>query len=117
MNIHNVFFNKKELHFTVDVKQFLSNTFCEDRVIARRFNKHWSELSPDLTPLDFYFQGILKFRVYANGPFVTLSALKSQIVVKIESISKDEISNAIYDVLYRCELVMQLKGEDVIVNI
>ena len=64
-----------------------------------------------MTPLDFYFWGSLKSCVYAKGHFSTLSALKIQIETEIESISQDEISNAIDDVLYRCELVMELKGD------
>ena len=77
--------------------------------IGRGFQNIWPARSPDLTPLDFYFWGTLKSHVYAKGPFSTLSTLKIPIENEIKSISQDEISNAIDDVLYRCELVMELE--------
>lgn len=54
-------------HFDVRVRNFLQEQF-PGRWIGRRGPTEWPARSPDLTPLDFFFWGFLKSKVYETRP-------------------------------------------------
>ena len=54
-------------HYYVRVRQYLDQTFPA-RWIGRRGPIEWPARSPDLTPLDFFFWGHLKTKVYTTKP-------------------------------------------------
>ena len=49
-------------HYATLVRKWLSDNF--DHWIGRRGDGEWAPRSPDLTPLDFFFWGTLKEKVY-----------------------------------------------------
>ncbi|GFU26395.1 DUF4817 domain-containing protein [Trichonephila clavipes] len=65
-------------HTANPVKEFLIQTFGEDRIVSRRCRYPWPPRSPDLAPADFWLWGYLKSRVYLSGPS-SLSELKDAI--------------------------------------
>src|ERR1700722_14562276 len=77
-------------HRTKDVFETLFNCF-NTPVIGLNYPKfakgglEWPPYSPDLNPLDFFFWGYLKDKVYKNNPR-TLSELKNAIIVEINNI-------------------------------
>lgn len=97
-------------HFGRIVTEVLKKTFG-DNVIGRGFPNLWPPRSPDLTPLDYYFWGMLKTQVYSRGRPQNLETLKEWIVEAAEDVQQDEISTAVQDLFYRCELVRDLNGD------
>ena len=53
-------------HFSLRIREFLSKQFSANRLIGRGFGHPWPPRSPDLSPLDYYFWGTLKARLYHN---------------------------------------------------
>jgi hypothetical protein len=56
-------------HYATAVRNYLDATF-PGRWIGRRGPIEWPARSPDLSPLDFYFWGKLKSRIYIPRPLV-----------------------------------------------
>lgn len=54
-------------HYGVNVRRYLDETF-PDRWIGRRGAIEWPARSPDLNPLDYFFWGYLKGKVYTTKP-------------------------------------------------
>lgn len=54
-------------HFSLDVRHYLDTVF-HNRWIGRRGPMLWPARSPDLTPLDFFFWGYLKDKVFRTKP-------------------------------------------------
>ena len=55
----------------------------EDHIISRRADVVWPPRSWDLTPLDYYLQGAVKDKCYADKPD-TIDALKDNICEAID---------------------------------
>ena len=53
------------------VKEFLIQTFGEERIISKRCKFSWPPQSPDLTPVDFWLWGIFKI------PCVSIPSIQS----------------------------------------
>ncbi|GAA54948.1 transposable element Tc3 transposase [Clonorchis sinensis] len=51
-------------HYSNQVRTYLREQFSDERVIARGFPNFWPTRSPDPTPLDYRFWGLIKARVY-----------------------------------------------------
>ena len=66
-------------HFLLQIREFFSKQFSANRLIGRGFGHPWPPRSPDLSPLDYYFWGTLKARVYHNFKPTSLQALKKKI--------------------------------------
>lgn len=98
-------------HFSSGVRSFLSEKFPEDRVIGRGFGEAWPPRSPDLTPMDFWFWGTLKARVYHNWKPTSLEELQAKIEHEIEHVTKQELENAISHLTFRLELIIENNGE------
>ena len=63
-------FNKSALRATQPV--------FEDRIISHKVDVFWPPRSCDMTPLDYYLWGAIKYMCYANKP-ETINALKDNI--------------------------------------
>ncbi|KER21342.1 hypothetical protein T265_10314 [Opisthorchis viverrini] len=62
-------------HYSNQVITYLQEQFSGERVIARRFPNIWPAMSPDLTPLDYWFWGMIKARVYHENKPKNLAEL------------------------------------------
>lgn len=71
-------------HYTISVRTYLDETF-DERVIGRRGSIEWPARSLDLTPMDFYFWGVVKDKVFARKP-TTLQELRDFIGVAFDDI-------------------------------
>ena len=54
------------LHYASSVREFLNKNF-PSRVISRGRDIAWPARSPDLNPLDFWFCGMLKAKIYHHS--------------------------------------------------
>ena len=66
----------------------------EDRIISRRADVVWPPRSCDLSPLDYYLQGAVKDKCYADKP-ATIAALKDNIFEVIGEIQLHTIDNVL----------------------
>ena len=71
-------------HYGIQVRRFLDQQF-PDAWIGRRGPVEWPPRSPDLSPLDFYLWGHLKFMVY-QVKIQDINHLKERITDAIRSI-------------------------------
>lgn len=71
-------------HYSLDVRGFLDEVFPH-HWIGRRGSIEWPPRSPDLTPMDFFFWGVVKDKVYSMKP-VTVPQLKNFINDAFEDI-------------------------------
>nr|CAH7745775.1 unnamed protein product [Callosobruchus chinensis] len=95
-------------HYALPVRQFLEETF-PDRWIGRRGPIEWPARSPDLSPLDFFFWGHLKSKIYATQP-ESLLDLRNRITHECQQITPDILRNVrehFEQLLYYC---MEVNG-------
>ena len=85
-------FNKTALRATQPL-DVLRSVF-EDRIISRRVNVVWLLRSCNLTPLDHYLWGPVKYKCYADKP-ETIDALKENIREAIGEIQLHTIDNVL----------------------
>lgn len=95
-------------HVANPVRKFLSETF-RDRIISRLFPHKWPPRSPDLNPADFWLWGHLKHKVYCRQPR-NLQELQSFIEEEIAAIDRQVMRSAVFNILDRLNLVVQLDG-------
>ncbi|GFY66643.1 putative mariner [Trichonephila inaurata madagascariensis] len=62
-------------HCSLAINQYLDQEFPHPWM-GKRINIEWSPRSPDLTPMDFFFWGAVKDKVYSRKP-VTVRQLKN----------------------------------------
>lgn len=96
-------------HVATKVKNFLSKTFSEDRIISRQFPFSWPPRSPDLAPNDYWLWGMVKNKVYAACPH-TIDELKSAIKNTIQNIQTDELKTAVDNFNVRLDAVIEFDG-------
>ena len=92
------------------VRDFLASKFQEDKVIGRGYGTPWPSRSPDLSPLDFYFWGTLKARVFHQFRPSNLNELKDRVMSEMNNFRADELRRAVDNFLKRAELVIQEEG-------
>lgn len=97
------------IHSTVAIRDFLNQKF-NGRWIGRLSNHRWPARSPDLTPLDFFFWGYLKQKVYAERPFRNVDELENTIREKAMQVPAEFLVNAVKDVSRRTMLCMEQEG-------
>ena len=90
---------------TVDV----SRPVFEDRIISRRPDVDWLHLSCDLTPLDYYLWGAVKYKCYADMP-EAIDALKDNIREAIGYIQLHTIDNVFKNWIDRAVYCMASRG-------
>ena len=68
-NLSDVIFQQDGVppHYATHVRDFLNATF-QERWIGRRGSIEWPPRSPDLTPMDFFFWGVVKEKVFQRKP-------------------------------------------------
>lgn len=98
-------------HFSTVARSFLSSVFPNDRIIARGFPNRWPPHSPDLTPLDYYFWGVVKDRVYYCFRPTSINELRERIITVIENIDPDELRRSVLNLPSRLEAVIESQGE------
>lgn len=81
-------------HNARPVQEFLTRTFPE-RLICARGNIPWPARSPDFTPLDFFFWGHLKQKIYRypHERPRNLVELRAKIFDSTNSITPEVLSN------------------------
>lgn len=96
-------------HYSVIVRNYLNATFPNrwiGRGVVGQLSIKWPARSPDLTPMDFFFWGHLKDRVYKVKP-VSVEDLKTSIRDEIFEITPEMLDNALFATYVRlghCEL-------------
>ena len=75
-------------HYAVIVRDFLSNVF-PGKWIGRRGPIEWPPRSPDLTPMDFFFWGVVKDKVFEKRP-KNVEEMKEFIRRACEEIDEDK---------------------------
>ena len=78
----------------------LLKTNFSDRLISQHTDWIWPANSPDLSPLDYFFWGLLKMRVFKNA-HSSLDELKVRIKQEIDNIDIDIVRSAIDSVMCR----------------
>ena len=91
--------------------EWLTGKFGEDMLITRNSNFQWPPYSPDVNPLDYYFWGHLKSRVYQHPYPKTVVDLKKNIARECRKKRRKQISCAINNLNCRLQYVMARKGE------
>lgn len=84
-------------HNVVPVTDFLNNRY--PLWIGRYGQVRWPANSPDLSPLDIFFWGYLKNKVYYNRPR-TILILQERIRQEINNL-KEHLSHFIYNAIHR----------------
>ena len=98
-------------HYARVVRALISSVFPDERVISRGYPQNWPAHSPDLSPLDFYFWGTIKSRVYFNFTPTTLDELRERISSVIDQVDQEELRRAVLHLPYRLEFVLENDGE------
>lgn len=97
------------IHSTVAVRNFLDQKF-QRKWIGRYSQYPWPARSPDLTPLDFFLWGYLKYKVYKKRPFRNLDHLEHTIRECAFQIPPEFLKNAVKDVSRRTEICIERDG-------
>lgn len=97
-------------HYANSVRQFLYEKFSPQRVISRGCDIVWPPRSPDLNPLDFWFWGALKARVFHTNPPETLEELKERIIDECRRFTVEELQSATSSLLSRLQMVVENGG-------
>ena len=75
-------------HYARVVRNLL-NEELDGRWIGRRGSVEWPARSPDLTPLDFFFWGVMNHRIYAQK-VSDIDHLKAHIKEEVDIIRADK---------------------------
>lgn len=97
-------------HFSTVARTFLHSVFPDERIIARGYPNRWPAHSPDLTPLDYYFWGVVKDRVYHCFTPTSLPELQQRISAVIADIDPDELRRSVLHLPSRLEAVLESGG-------
>ena len=95
-------------HTAVSVRSRLTQKFNE-RVISHFMDRIWPPRSPDLSPLDFWFWSVCLQELRRNPPR-TIDQLKATVESFAASLTAEEISKAVNDILPRAEACILAEG-------
>ena len=101
-------------HNSLLVRRLLTEKF-QDRVVALHHPiMEWPARSPDFTPLDFFFWGYLKQKVFSTPP-IDLPTLRRRIVDEVNILRQNPamIRRAFHEMHRRAELCVQRNGSHV----
>lgn len=99
-------------HRSLVVRDFLNKQF-PGRVIGLGFDITWPPRSPDLNPLDYWFWGWLKTKLF-NDPFKrpsSLPDLKDEIIRLCATLTSEDFSAAVSHLYTRLELLKNQNGD------
>ena len=107
--VDNVWFQQDgaQCHFALIVRHLLNTTF-PGRWIGRRGAIEWPPRSPDLTPLDYFYWGYLKNRVYETKP-AHIDELRERII-QCSNLITPEILQKVNDIMYARLVHCQVAG-------
>jgi hypothetical protein len=89
-------------HWALSVRNFLEETFPA-RWMGRGSPYYaWPPRSPDLTPVDYFFWGDLKRRVYTHNAFESIQILQQKIVEEVNHMPLEHLIRAVDN--YPCRL-------------
>jgi len=95
---------------TKEVREQLSRVFGNN-VLAPGCGVQWPAKSPDLNPMDYFFWGYLKKKVFANPP-ASLEIMEKQIQDACDEIRQTNVvSNAMQELKRRTNSCIQRKGQ------
>lgn len=96
-------------HYARDVRNYLDETYHR-RWIGRLGPILWPPRSPDLNPLDFYYWGCIKEKVYAN-PINDVEELRHRIYEAAQQINVARSARLIKRAfIKRCKACIRLGG-------
>ena len=90
--------------------QYLDSQFG-DRVISRKsiHGRDWPARSPDLNPLDYFFWGFLKAKVYTPWPR-NLDELEANIRREVANLQPAMVARALMDIKSRARKCLNAGG-------
>ena len=97
-------------HIANTVRQYLSDTFGE-RVIGRGCPINWPACSPHFNPLDYWFWGWIKAKVYHHQPPTSLEQLQTKIEAVCSAINSDDYASAVSNLNVRLQYVISNDGD------
>ncbi|GBN84399.1 hypothetical protein AVEN_180563-1 [Araneus ventricosus] len=97
-------------HIATPVKQLLNLHFGNDRIISRHFPTALPQLSPDLTPCDFWLSGYLRDVVY-GGLIGNLADLKNSIKQHIHNFTIETLRSVVEHAVLRFQLIGKNGGQ------
>lgn len=86
--------------------------WLKDNNIAYIKPSEWSPFSPDAAPLDFFFWGYLKSKVYKHETS-TIEALKKAIYTEAKKIPQNFVNRALKEWPRRLRLIYYCKGQNI----
>lgn len=95
-------------HFTRNVQQWLNINFPH-RWIGRGGPVPWPPRSPDLTPLDFFFWGYIKNKVYQN-PITNREQLEQGIVDAAAEVTQETLQTVRTNLIRRAQACLDAGG-------
>ena len=95
-------------HTAVNVRSWLTEKFHE-RVISHLMDRMWPPRSPDLSPLDYWFWGAC-LQELRRSPPRSIDELKATVEAYAASLTPEEISKAVMDILPRAEACILAEG-------
>lgn len=96
-------------HFAVRVRDYLNNTY-PDRWIGRLGPILWPPRSPDLNPLDFFYWGCIKEKVY-NKSVATIEELRTRVQLAAREIEESGYARRIKrSFIRRCRACIAANG-------
>lgn len=95
-------------HYALQVRAYLNQAY-PDRWIGRLGPILWPPRSPDLNPLDFFYWGCLKDKVYAK-PIQNQEELRHRVTEAAREISQLSLRRLKRSFLKRCQLCIEQNG-------
>lgn len=96
-------------HYKRSVRDYINQVFPH-RWIGRRGEIEWPARSPDLTPLDYFFWGYLKDRVYRTQP-ANLQELQQRIEDEIAAMTPEMIQRSVQNFYQRLAYCQEVGGD------
>ena len=81
--------------------------------MLKKDEKPWQPRSPDITPLDFFLWGYVKYRVYRT-PVRDVETLQSRIIDVLATVNEVMLENTWREIEYRLDILRATNGARVI---
>ena len=112
-HVQNVIFQQDGAppHWALSVRRSLDENF-PNRWIGRGGSIPWPARSPDVTPLDFFFWGYVKDRVFKT-PCHDIEELKQRIREATDSVNNNMLINTWKELLMRLKFLLENNGKHI----
>ena len=98
-------------HFATRVRDYICETFSQEGVISRGCAHPWPPRSPNLNPLDYWFWGWLKAKVYHTDKPRSLLQLRDKITDICNAIVPEELEAGVDHIVHRLQLTIDSDGD------